>query len=158
MATLSLRKNQRVALLRGVELFSGCSNTELGRIASLTTEHSAEPGQVLTERGEPGQEFFVIIEGEATATRQGRRLATLGPGSFFGELALLDGGKRTATVVADTEMRLLVLSRREFMSLYHAAPSVGNKMLVELGSRLRKTDDLLDPTLPLGTGVGSWSL
>jgi CRP/FNR family cyclic AMP-dependent transcriptional regulator len=158
MASLRLRKNQRVDLLRGVQLFSGCSAAELGRIASLTTEHLAKPGQVLTERGEFGLEFFVIIEGKATATRKGVHLATLGPGSFFGELALLDGGKRTATVIADTDMRLLVLSQSEFKSLHQVAPAVSRKMLTELGSRLRKADEKLDPAPALGNRVGPWSL
>ncbi len=158
MATLGIRKSQRVDLLRGVELFSGCSKSELTRIAALTTEHDAKAGQVLTEKGEPGLEFFVIVEGRAKATRKGVQIATLGPGSFFGELALLDGGKRTATVVAETDMRLLVLSRREFQSLNHAAPPVASKMLVELGARLRRADDMLD-SAPIGDAkVGAWSL
>lgn len=158
MVPLRLRKNQQVELLRGVQLFAGCSTAELGRIASLTTEYHAKAGEVLTETGEPGLEFFIIIEGKAIATREGVHLATLGPGSFFGELALLDGGKRTATVVAETDMRLLVLSRREFNGLHHVAPSVSNKMLVELGARLRKADDKLDPAPALGQKVGPWSL
>src|SRR5271156_5313509 len=91
-------------------------------------------------------EFFVIVEGKARASRKDVELATLGPGSFFGELALLDGGKRTATVVAQTDMRLLVLSRREFPDLYRFNPSVAGKIIGELGARLRKTDEMLDPT------------
>lgn len=158
MPTIRLHKDKRIELLRGVQLFGACSTAELGRIASLTTEHFAPAGQVLTRRGEPGLEFFVIIEGKATATRKGVNLATLGPGSFFGELALLDGGKRTATVVADTDMRLLVLSRQEFNGLHRVAPSVSNKMLVELGSRLRTADEKLDPAPSLGKRVGPWSL
>lgn len=158
MPTLRLRKNQRIELLRGVTLFAGCSTAELGKIASLTSEHHAKAGQVLTERGDPGLEFFIIVEGDATATRKGVHLATLGPGSFFGELALLDGGERTATVVAETDMRLLVLSRREFNGLHHVAPSVSNKMLVELGARLRSADEKLDPAPALGQRVGPWSL
>jgi len=158
MAAIRLRKNQRIELLRDVQLFSGCSTAELGRIASLTTEHLVKAGQVLTERGDPGLEFFVIIDGKAKATRKGVHLATLGPGSFFGELALLDGGKRTATVVAETDMRLLVLSRREFNGLDRAAPSVSRKMLVELGSRLRTADEKLDPAPSFGKRVGPWSL
>jgi CRP-like cAMP-binding protein len=158
MAKLRLRKNQRVELLRGAQLFAGCSNAELGRIASLTTEHHAKAGQVLTERGDPGLEFFIIVAGKATATRKGVHLGSLGPGSFFGELALLDGGKRTATVVAETDMHLLVLSRGEFNGLQHVAPSVSNKMLVELGARLRRADEKLDPAPTLGKRVGPWSL
>jgi CRP/FNR family transcriptional regulator, cyclic AMP receptor protein len=140
-----VRKNQRVALLREIELFSACSKSELERIASLTTEYSVAPGQIITERDEPGSEFFVIVEGIARATREGNRLADLGPGSFFGEMALLDGGTRSATVVSASDMKLLVLSRREFMSLQHVAPPVANKMLAEVGSRLRKADEMLVP-------------
>jgi CRP-like cAMP-binding protein len=155
---LRLRKDERIELLRRVDLFSACNNTELGRIASLTTELAAQAGQVLTSRGEIALEFFVIIEGMARASRKDVELATLGPGSFFGELALLDGGKRTATVVAQTDMRLLVLSRREFPNLYRLNPSVADKIISELGARLRKTDDLLDPVPALSKKVGSWSL
>ena len=70
MATLSLRKNEQIELLRGVELFSGCNKMELGRIASLMTEHRAKAGQVLTKRGDPGLEFFIIVDGKAAATRR----------------------------------------------------------------------------------------
>jgi CRP/FNR family transcriptional regulator, cyclic AMP receptor protein len=158
MATLRLLKSKRIDLLHGVQLFSGCSNGELGKIASLTTEVHAKAGKVLTKRGDPGLEFFIIVEGKATATRKGVHLATLGPGSFFGELALLDGGKRTATVIADTDMRLLVLSRGEFNGLHHVAPSVSAKMLAELGARLRSADEKLDPAPALGKRVGPWAL
>jgi CRP-like cAMP-binding protein len=158
MTQLRLRKDQKIDLLRRVDLFAGCNRAELGRIASLTTDHRAEAGEVLMKRGEPGLEFFVIVEGKARASRKELELATLGPGSFFGELALLDGGKRTATVVAETDMRLLVLSRQEFSSLYRMVPSVAAKIISELGVRLRKTDEMLDPTPALGKKIGSWSL
>jgi len=158
MATLKMRKNRQVALLRGVGLFSGCTNAELAHIASLTTEYHAKPGQVLAERGKPGSAFFVVVDGEATATRNGVLLSTLGPGSFFGELALLDGGSRTATVVAKTDMQLLVLSRREFRTLQELSPSVQNKMLVELGRRLRRMDDRLDSSPALNVDIAEWSL
>jgi CRP/FNR family cyclic AMP-dependent transcriptional regulator len=155
---LRLRKDERIELLRRADLFSACSNTELGRIASLTTELAAKAGEVLTTRGDIGLEFFVIVEGRARASRKDVELATMGPGSFFGELALLDGGKRTATVVALTDMRLLVLSRREFPTVYRLIPSVADKIIGELGARLRKTDELLDPTPAISKKVGSWSL
>jgi CRP/FNR family transcriptional regulator, cyclic AMP receptor protein len=157
MVQLRLRKDERVELLRRVELFSARSTAELGRISALTTEVTAKAGQLLTTKGEPGLEFFVV-EGRAKASRKDVNLATLGPGSSFGELALLDGGPRTATVVAATDMRLLVLSRREFTSIYGMVPSVASKIIAEPGARLRKTDDLLDRTPAVRKRFGSWSL
>ncbi len=139
-----MRKDQRLELLRGVDLFSGCSRRELVEIEKLTSVIEVPRGTELATFGTPGQEFFVIIGGSATASRMGLTLAVLGPGSFFGELALLDGGNRTATVVADTDLTVLVLSRREFRSLQSTAPSVAYKLLVELGARLRRADAMIE--------------
>jgi CRP/FNR family cyclic AMP-dependent transcriptional regulator len=150
MAGFRLHRDERVTLLRGVSLFSSCSNEELRRIATLVTLHEVPQGSVLSEQGHAGLEFFVIVEGSANATRNSVRLARLGPGSFFGELALLDGGTRTATVVAETDMRLLVFSRREFSQLHASSPGVAYKMLAELGARLRKADSLFDGDPPAG--------
>ncbi len=143
MVQMRVRRDERVALLKGVSLLSGCSSDELRRIASLTTEWDVAAGQVLAQQGEVGMEFFIIVSGKAKASRNGVKLATLAATDFFGELALLDGGERTATVVAETELRLLVLSRGEFKELCRSYPSVMNKMLVELGSRLRRADEML---------------
>ena len=143
MVQMRIRRDERVALLKGVDLLSGCSSAELSRIASLTTEWDAVAGQVLAQQGDVGKEFFIIVSGKAEASRNGVSLATLSPTSFFGELALLDGGERTATVVAQTDLRLLVLSRGEFKELCRSYPAVMNKMLVELGARLRKADEML---------------
>ncbi len=134
-------KEMRRESLRNVALFSGCTDKELWKIAAITTEYRCPARQVLTVAGELGHEFFVIIRGRATVSRDGIVLGTLGPGSFFGELALLDGGKRTATVVADTDMLLLVLSRSEFRSLHFRILSVTERMLAELGQRLRRADE-----------------
>jgi CRP/FNR family cyclic AMP-dependent transcriptional regulator len=128
----------RIERLQETRLFAHCTKDELRQIASLTTVKEVDAGMVLAEQGTVGREFFVITEGSATATRDGSWLADLGPGSFFGELALLDGGPRTATVVADSRMTLLVLSRTEFKSLQLTAPTVAYKMLVEVGARLRR--------------------
>ena len=144
MAPIGSQKDKRIEILKGVRLFSECNKNELRRIASLTTEHVVKSGDVLATQGEPGSQFFMIVEGSATASRHGSRLATFGPGAFFGELALLDGGERTATVVADSDMRVLVLTRREFQSLHTNSPSVAYKMLAELGSRLRKADEMIE--------------
>jgi CRP/FNR family cyclic AMP-dependent transcriptional regulator len=145
-------------LLRNTAMFSTCNNAELGRIASLTTEHSVVAGQVLMKRGTPGLEFFIIVEGNAKASRKGVELAKLGPGSFFGELALLDGGERTADVVAETDMRLLVLSRTEFSTLFSLVPSVSLKIIREMGTRLRRADEMLDHIPTLGREIGPLSM
>jgi len=130
--------------LRSMKLFSGCTTSELNRISSLTVLVDADRGRVLAEEGKPGREFFIIADGTATVSRSGVRLAVLGPGSFFGEMALLDGGCRTATVVADTDLSLFVFSPAEFRSLEDIAPAVARRMLTAMGKRLRLTYDLLD--------------
>jgi CRP-like cAMP-binding protein len=158
MAQLRIPNERKIQMLRRVALFQSCDLSELERICSLTTERWVRPGEVLTLRGDPGLLAFVIVEGQATASRKGRELARLGPGSLFGELALLDGGERTANVVADTEMVLLALSREEFTSLLDLAPMVARKVLAELGARLRRTDDLLDPIAERGGKVGPLSV
>ena len=144
MVALRKRTNPRAASLRSVDLFSGCNRTQLGRIDSLTTSIEVNRGTVLVKEGKTGLEFFVIVKGRATASRQGLWLAEFGPGSFFGELAILDHGQRTATVTADTDMSLLVFSRPEFWSLQRSVPSVVDKMAVELSRRLRSTNEILD--------------
>jgi CRP-like cAMP-binding protein len=94
-------------------------------------------GKVLTRLDDVGQEFFVIITGEARVMRGEQRLAHLGPGSFFGEMALLDGGKRSATVVTDTAVEVFVLSEREFADLLRQSQTVGQNMLRIMSQRLR---------------------
>jgi CRP-like cAMP-binding protein len=138
--TRRLRRNARGELLHRVPLFAACGGKEIQRIAGLTTEIHVEAGRVLTLVDEPGAEFFVIMSGTATVWRGEVQLDTLGPGSFFGELSLFDRDVRTATVVADTEMRLLVLSRKEFFSSNFLVPSVMERMLAEIGRRLRRAD------------------
>lgn len=144
MSVFRLRTDERLEILRGISLFANCTKQEMSGIESLTSMVDVEQGAVLTEQGRSGQEFFVIVDGSATATRNGVTLARLEPGSFFGEVALLDGGDRTATVTADTDMVLVVMSHGEFRSLQTLAPTVAQKLLAELGRRLRTADAFLD--------------
>ncbi len=128
-------------MLEQMPLFSACTDRELRRIASLVSELDVEEGRVLTVAGQPGEEFFVVVDGSATVWRQGIRLGQVGPGSFFGELALLDRGDRTATVVADTEMRLIVLTAREFRGPHFFITPVLRAMLGVVSERLRHADE-----------------
>ena len=98
------------------------------------------PGRILVEEGTIGREFFLIVDGEAAVSRNGRRLATLGPGQYFGELALLDRRPRSATVISDTEMLLLVLGQRQFNGVLDAVPALSRKLLAAMATRLREAD------------------
>jgi CRP/FNR family cyclic AMP-dependent transcriptional regulator len=134
-------KDAKVELLRGVSLFSPCSNRELARIASLADEIEVAKGKVLTREGDPGREFFVVVDGRARVTVGDRgRLAPLGPGACFGEMSLLDQRPRSATVEAETDMHLLVLDSRSFSSLVDEVPSVGRKVLAAMAARLRAAE------------------
>jgi voltage-gated potassium channel len=94
-------------------------------------------GRVLTHFNEVGREFFVITSGSASVTRGDEVLAHVGRGSFFGEMALLDGGRRTATVAADTTMEAFVLSEHEFTALLRQSPTVAHNLLRAMSQRLR---------------------
>lgn len=128
----------RVQLLQGVWLFNGCSDEEIGRIAAAVVPRSVAAGTEVTREGDPGTEFFVVVEGDAIATVEGRKVGTIGAGGFFGEMALIDGGERVATVVATTPMQLLVLSRDDFNEMLSMAmPEVAPKLLAVVGARMR---------------------
>jgi len=124
-------------LLRGVWLFEQCSLRELDLIQRATTEVEVPTGKPLTRQGELGREFVVIVEGNAVVTRDGTEIASLGPGSFFGEMSLLDGKPRTATVTTTERTRILVLTTADFNSVVSSIPSVDRKMLIVLAGRLR---------------------
>jgi CRP-like cAMP-binding protein len=126
-----------------VPLFSGCSQDELRSIARLGTPLEVDVGKVLTEQGSSGREFFLVLEGKAECTTGRKSLALFGPGDYFGELALLEGGSRTATVTATTPMRVLVLSITEFSDLLRTSPSVSVKLLANLAGRLRRAQSSL---------------
>lgn len=133
-------KDAKIRLLSGVSLFSACSKAELGRIAAIVDEVNAEEGKVLTREGDTGQECFVIAEGRAKASVRGRKVATLDAGSFFGEMSLLDGGPRSATVTAETDMHLLVMNARGFASVVEELPVVAHKTMKTMAERLRAAE------------------
>src|SRR5580658_2787162 len=128
--------------LKSIWLFSGCTGSELRRIRSSLDEVQVPKGKVLVEEGRIGLEFFLIVDGTAVVTRNGRKVATVGPGDYFGELALLDRRPRSASVVSETEMDLLVLSQRQFNGLLESVPTISRKMLAAMAQRLREADAL----------------
>lgn len=131
---------EHLEFLKAVPLFSGCSQAELRHIARLGTPVEAEEGASLTTRGEPGREFFLVLDGTASCRVGTKEVARFARGAYFGELALLNGGRRTADVVAVTPMELLVLDAREFRSMLTTTPSIGVKMLGNLAERLTVVD------------------
>ena len=122
-------------------LFSECTKRELQIIATNTDEVEVDAGYVLMTEGNIGQEAFIILSGTAAVMRNGRKVASLGRGSIFGELSLLDPGKRTATVVAETDMDLLVVTGRGLQTTIKAAPASAVKLLRNLAARLREFEN-----------------
>jgi CRP-like cAMP-binding protein len=131
---------QQIALLGAVPLFISCTHGELRAIAQLGTPISVHAGTVLTEEGAPGREFFLVLGGEASCRVHKKEVKLFKPGGYFGELALLHGGIRTADIVALTDMELLVFDAREFRSLLTTTPTIGIKMLATLAERLTSAD------------------
>ncbi len=124
-------------LLGKVWLFERCSNRELDLLQDAATEMEFPTGKALTTQGEIGRHFMVIVEGTAEVTRDGTQIARLGPGSFFGEMSLLDGQPRTATVTTLEPTRVLMLTTAAFTGALATMPSVDRKMLIVLAARLR---------------------
>ena len=131
-----LRKNRKVELLAAVPLFSGCSKRQLGEIALVADEIFLPGGETLIREGERGREFLVIESGTVRVTRDGRKLTELGAGDWVGEISLVAGTPRTATVTAATPVRVLVISDRAFQSLLRDVPSIATKVLKSLAQRL----------------------
>jgi CRP/FNR family transcriptional regulator, cyclic AMP receptor protein len=120
-----------------IPLFAHCSYKELVRVLSLGTTLLFEGGRTLTTEGDSGEEFFVTLSGSARCVRDGRAVAEFGAGDFFGEIALLDRGPRTATVTTELPAEIMVFSRREFNSLLASVPVVVQRMLPVVAGRGR---------------------
>jgi CRP-like cAMP-binding protein len=134
------KKDSRAEVLKDIDLFSGSDTKTLAKITSITTEVECEPGRELCRQGTAGDQCFIIVEGWASLIIDGEEVGGVGPGSIVGELALLDPGPRTATVTAQTPMRLLVFSRSEFTTMLFSAPDVVRRMLKVEARRVRQAD------------------
>ena len=124
-----LRKNAKIELLKRVPLFERCSRRELGQIAMLADELDLPKARDLTREGASGFEFIILVEGEADVVRGVRVVNELGPGDFVGEIALVSGKPRTATVRTRGPARVLVITASGFRTLMHDVPSIKDKVL-----------------------------
>jgi CRP/FNR family cyclic AMP-dependent transcriptional regulator len=135
-----MAKDAKLEHLANVRLFSTLNKRELALVGRAAEVVRVGAGTEIVREGTLGHEFYLILDGQATVRRGGRKVVTLGPGAYFGELALLDRGPRSATVTADTDMELVVLGQREFLGVIDAVPAVAHKLLVAMASRLREAD------------------
>lgn len=140
---MALRRNAKLDLIKGTPLFAHCSKKDLQQIAQIADEVDLRAGKVLIREGERGREFFVLVSGEVEVRRKGRKVSTLGPGSFFGELALLSKAPRTATVTAVTPIDVLVITDSAFLGLMDRVPELWLKVARALAERVG-ADELRD--------------
>ena len=133
---MPLSKNEKVELLKRAALFAECTKAELIEVALSADEREAPAGDSLTEEGQGGREFFVLVEGAVVVKRGGRKLADLGPGDWFGEIAILTYKPRTATVTAISPVRLLVISDRAFRRVVETTPRIALNVLRSVAARL----------------------
>jgi CRP/FNR family transcriptional regulator, cyclic AMP receptor protein len=131
-----LGRNEKVDLIRGVPLFTHCSRAELAEVTKIADEIDVPEGKELMREGDRGREFFVLLEGNATVKQGSRKVNTLGPGDFFGEIALVSRSPRTATVTTTTPARLLVITATSFKSLLEHQPKIQLRVLEALADRL----------------------
>lgn len=130
-----------IEMLAQRPLFAELSRKELESVAQLGVTLEIAANQVLTKEGAIGQEAFLIVSGNAHCTVGDQvEVANLGPGDLFGEMSLLDGERRSATVIAETDMTVTVFNRREFVRLVESSPGVAMKLLASMAARLRAVD------------------
>ena len=141
------RKNEKVVELGKLELFRRCGRRDLELLASIAEEVTFESGEALCREGQFAYDCFVIVSGEVEVRVHDQVIAVLGPGEVVGEMALLDGGRRAASVVALTDIRTFEIERRRLEPLLGRAPAVARAMLEQLSSRLRQVDDELATTV-----------
>ena len=128
----------RAARLKAVPLFAGCTAKQIQFIATQVEDMDFAAGRVLCKEGQSGADFFVLLSGAADVTRKGRKIAKMSPGDFFGEIALVDGGPRTATVTTTMPSRCLVLGPRQFQNVLHQDTDIAHSVMKALSLRVRE--------------------
>jgi CRP-like cAMP-binding protein len=136
--------DKKLELLARVPLFSGLGKAGLVQVAKLADEIDLPAGKQLLQQGDHPHEFFLIVDGSVRIDVDGVQINTLGPGDFLGEIALLDGGRRSATAVAVTPVNLLILGQREFNTLLNDYPDIRTSVLTALARRVRRLEDTPD--------------
>lgn len=129
-----------VDTLRNISLFSECSAKELALVVKNSTGRVLKAGTIIMDQGQTGREAYVILEGSATIKRNGKKIGTAKTGAVIGELSLLDNGPRTASVIADTDVTLLVISERALKGAIDNIPAISRKLLKALATRVRELD------------------
>ena len=132
-----MARDEKQALLRRIPLFSNFGGRQLERLGSLADEVDVPDGKVLMRQGEIGNDMMILVSGQVAVERDDVRVNTLGPGDFFGEIALVDEGPRTATVTTEGPGRLLVIGHRDFHSMMEEFPEVADQVMRALANRLR---------------------
>jgi CRP/FNR family transcriptional regulator, cyclic AMP receptor protein len=133
-------QDTKMERLQEIPLFEGCTRGQLRSVARIADVVEVAAGTQLTRVGDHGEAFFLILDGRVRVDVSSRKRVRQGPGEFFGEMSLLDGGPRSATVVADTDVRLLVIARRDFSLLLTKVPDLTRHLLVVLTQRLRQAE------------------
>jgi CRP/FNR family transcriptional regulator, cyclic AMP receptor protein len=133
-------RDEKLDLLHRIPLFNGFDRTRIKRLGELADEVEVPPGKVLMRQGEEGEDMMVIVRGRVAIERDGGRLNTMGPGDFFGEIAMVAHGPRTATATTEEPSTLLVVNHRDFHSLMEEFPEVADQVLHALAQRLRNLD------------------
>jgi CRP/FNR family transcriptional regulator/CRP/FNR family cyclic AMP-dependent transcriptional regulator len=139
--------DRRIDHLRRVSLFNDCTDEELRRIADISRIVESPEGTILTEVGTPGDSFFFVIDGRVAVQTPVGVGDPLLPGDFFGEMSLLDGEPRSATIVATTDVRLLVVDRAHFWRLLNETPDLVRRILVVLSRRVRRLEQAANALL-----------
>ena len=135
-----MTKDLKLELISRVPLFRGCGSREIEWIGGLADEVDVEAEYVVLREGATAREFIIVVDGALRVERLGSVINHLGPGDFAGEIALVDGGPRTATVIADVPSRLFVIGYREFHSLLKGRPSIELQVLQALAHRVRANE------------------
>ena len=137
---MKLGDNSKIDLIKGVPLFAGASKAELAKIAGIADEVDLPAGRTLIKEGDSAREFFVLIDGTADVTQDGKQIGKMmGPGDFFGEIALVAKAPRTATITTTSPVRALVITDRAFRQLLDESPEIAVGVLTTLAERLAPT-------------------